>query len=149
MSATHSGAVGPTGPTISADSQTQTTHSFAQTTELPAVHEPRTLLACREVTAWAVRVRKMKAPIISEENWAGVSLGICVGLAVYLIGGDFTKHPTTHGFVQAGVVFSGVMTIAFASLAGARRRREQGGGKQLAGEMEVARDANSVPEAKP
>jgi hypothetical protein len=116
----------------------------AQKAGVPGVREPQTLLPCREVTNWCSRVLAMKPPVISEENWAGVFLGACVGLAIYWASGDFTNHASRHGAVITGTVLCGVLTLAFASLAWKRRDSEQGDAKMLADEMATARDANSV-----
>src|SRR5690348_2680669 len=100
-----------------AGDEAQGQHVFTQATALPKMHEPRTILSCREVTAWCKRVRDMKAPIVSEENWAGVSIGVFVGLLIYLLSGNFAHHAETHGAVVAGVIFTGALAVVLGSLA--------------------------------
>jgi hypothetical protein len=113
-------------------------------TLVKAVSEDMALIAEREVTNWCKRCREFRMPLFSDENWAGVSLGIAAGLAGAWWASDFTDHPDREFALQFGIVIFLVVAAGLALKARSQRRKTETDLAALAGEMEGACRAGLV-----
>lgn len=120
-----------------------------RSTLVPNLSEPTSLVSVREIGNWCTRCRDFKMPIFSEENWAGVFLGIAAGLYGGLWQGDFKGHPDRHHDLKLLMFFALAVGVALASLAISRRRKSRHDLSTLATEMDGACKAGRVPDATP